>query len=375
MSANKLLEDANRLWKMLDEMSENDPAGYRKFINSQMASFHKSMSPPIVRFVVKLTQTEKKQPLIVNFCEWSAVPEPKSPDSPVPVKCGDAFIINEVDAITLAFNPTVFVDHSFNESLTDSHTDNQCLVYSQMEHDNDRYQLIWLGLNYLEKEKFLPTIESNSVTHSDVPMRPKLLRQSNAYGSKEQVYRSVGFLKESFIKQDVEMNHQVNSISTMTSETLTKLKNAGESNHDDIDSYAIQSLMLPSEKSNISNSSTKSNDKILIEEINDISINMGSSQQQEAKYISWSAEVIPFNLSEHLNKLKLIFKLPGLQSGKQCDVNLTKNRILLKVVDTSVAFQPLDLRLPCNIDVDSAEAKFNLKKGKLIIFVSILSSS
>ncbi|CAH8466875.1 unnamed protein product [Heterobilharzia americana] len=315
MSANKLLEDANRLWKMLDEMSENDPAGYRKFINSQMASFHKSMSPPIVRFVVKLTQTEKKQPLIVNFCEWSAVPEPKSPDSPVPVKCGDAFIINEVDAITLAFNPTVFVDHSFNESLTDSHTDNQCLVYSQMEHDNDRYQLIWLGLNYLEKEKFLPTIESNSVTHSDVPMRPKLLRQSNAYGSKEQVYRSVGFLKESFIKQDVEMNHQVNSISTMTLETLTKLKNAGESNHDDIDSYAIQSLMLPSEKSNISNSSTQSNDKILIEEINDISMNMGSSQQQEAKYISWSAEVIPFNLSEHLNKLKLIFKLPGLQSG------------------------------------------------------------
>ncbi|KAH9596353.1 PIH1 domain-containing protein 2 [Schistosoma haematobium] len=59
MSNNKILDNANRLWKMLDEMSENDPVCYQKFINRQMESFHKTISPPIIRFVVKLTQKNR----------------------------------------------------------------------------------------------------------------------------------------------------------------------------------------------------------------------------------------------------------------------------------------------------------------------------
>lgn len=43
-------------------------------------------------------------------------------------------------------------------------------------------------------------------------------------------------------------------------------------------------------------------------------------------------------------------------------------------MDSSVGFHPLDLRLPCKIETDLAEAKFNSKKEKLIILVPIILS-
>ncbi|CAH8834313.1 unnamed protein product [Trichobilharzia szidati] len=378
MSANKLLEDANKLWKMLDEMSENDPAGYQKFINRQLENFRKSASPPVVRFVVRVTQKEKKQPLLVIFCEWSVIPEPKSPDAPISVKCGDAFTVNEVDAITLAFNPAVFNEHNFNESLKDDHTESEYLFYSQKDHEDNRYQLVWLGLNYLENEKSLPTIESHSIIYSNTPIRPKLLKQSDIYGSKEQIYKSIGFLKRSVQTGDEQLGQQTSLIRDLTPEALTKLRRGELNSHhegdDDTDSSTIKTLKLPSTESN----NPHLNNKVLIEEISEVSNDAADPTQQRGKLVSWTAEVIPSDStgkSSNTNKLKLTFKLPGLKSGKQCDVDLMKNRVMLKVVDAPIEFQPLDLRLPCCIDTDTAEAKFNSKKSKLIILVSILPTS
>nr|CAH8832389.1 unnamed protein product [Trichobilharzia regenti] len=382
MSANKLLEDANKLWKMLDEMSENDLEGYQKFINRQFENFRKSVSPPVVRFVVRVTQKENKRPLLVIFCEWSVIPEPKSHDAPISVKCGDAFTVNEVDAITLAFNPKVFTEHNFNESLKDDATEGEYLFYSQKDHDDNRYQLVWLGLNYLENEKSLPTIESHSIIYSNTPIRPKLLKQSNMYGSKEQIYKSIGFLKRPVKTGDEQLDQQTSLIQDMTPETLTKLRRDELSSHyeddDDMDSSTIKILKLPSTESNNSHSSNKLNNKVLIEEINEVSNDAGDPTQQRGRPVSWTAEVIPSGCTEksgNTNKLKLTFKLPGLKSGKQCDVDLMKNRVMLKVVDAPIEFQPLDLRLPCSIDTGTAEAKFNSKKSKLIILVAILPPS
>uniref|UniRef100_A0A3Q0KRE9 PIH1_CS domain-containing protein n=1 Tax=Schistosoma mansoni TaxID=6183 RepID=A0A3Q0KRE9_SCHMA len=387
MSNNKLLDDANRLWKMLDEMSENDPVCYRKFINRQMESFRKTTSPPIIRFVVKLTQKLNKQPLLVNFCEWSVIPEPESSDIPISVKCGDMFTINEVNAITLAFNSKVFTEHNFNESLKNDQIHNEEIIYSQSMHDDNRYQLVWLGLNYLEKEKSLSTIESVSVEYSNNPIRPKLLKPSDKYGSEQQVFKSIGFLINP-IKTNTKLNHEVDWIKNLTPETLMELKNSRSivnndddaiNDHDvDLCSSSTKSLKLSTELSNYDQkSSFSTNEKVLIEEINETSVDSHDATLGNMNSISWSAKVINSNSTKQSNKvnqLKLTFALPGIKSGKQCNVDLTINRVKLEVVDSSVEFYPLDLRLPCKIETDLAEAKFNSRKEKLIILVPIISS-
>ncbi|CAH8440869.1 unnamed protein product [Schistosoma bovis] len=391
MSNNKLLDNANRLWKMLDEMSENDPVCYQKFINRQMESFHKTISPPIIRFVVKLTQKLNEQPLIVNFCEWSIIPEPESSDTPIPVKCGDIFMINEVNAITLAFNPKVFIEHNFNESLKNDQIHNEEIIYCQSIHNDNRYQLIWLGLNYLENEKSLTTIESYSVKYSNNPIRPKLLKSFNKYGSEQQVFKSIGYFIKP-IKTNKKINHEVDWIKNLTPETLMELKNSRSTMNDDDDdddhavsdhdidlfSSSLKSFKLSTNQSNYDQkSSFNSNEKVLIEEINETSVNSHDTTLGIINSISWSAKVINSNLTKQSNKvnqLKLTFALPGIKSGKQCNVDLTINRVKLEVVDSSVGFHPLDLRLPCKIETDLAEAKFNSKKEKLIILVPIISS-
>ncbi|CAH8443609.1 unnamed protein product [Schistosoma rodhaini] len=340
MSNNKLLDDANRLWKMLDEMSENDPVCYRKFINRQMESFRKTTSPPIIRFVVKITQKLNKQPLLVNFCEWSIIPEPESSDIPISVKCGDMFTINKVNAITLAFNPKVFTEHNFNESLKNDQIHNEEIIYSQSMHDDNRYQLVWLGLNYLEKEKSLPTIESVSVEYSNNPIRPKLLKPSDKYGSEQQVFKSIGFLINP-IKTNMKINHEFDWIKNLTPETLMELKNSRSIVNDDDDddddaindhdvdlcSSSTKSLKLSTERSNYDQkSSFSSKQKVLIEEINEISVDSHDITLGNMNSISWSAKVINSNLTKQSNKvnqLKLTFALPGIKSGKQCNVDLT----------------------------------------------------
>ncbi|KAK4473594.1 hypothetical protein MN116_002948 [Schistosoma mekongi] len=377
MSNNKLLDDANQLWRMLDEMSEKNPESYRKFISEQMESLCKSLSQPLVRFVVKLTQKSNNQLLLVNFCEWSIIPEPKSSDSPISVKCGDMFKINEVDAITLVFNPKVFIEHNFNEPLKNDRIINEQLIYSQSIHDDNRYQLVWLGIHYLENEKSLSTIESISVKYSNVPIRPKLLRSSNQYGSKEQVFKSIGYSKKSF-GTNLKFMPEVDSIQNLTPETLMKLRNTESTVSDDnLCSSPIKSLKLPIKQPK---TNQELNKKTLIEEINDeiVTISQDKTLQNNLNSISWSAKVVTPDSTKQqdkMNQLKLIFKLPGIKLGKQCNVDLTMDRVKLEVVDSSVAFHPLDLRLPCKIETNLAEAKFNSKKQKLIILVPILPTS
>ncbi|CAH8295391.1 unnamed protein product, partial [Schistosoma turkestanicum] len=341
MSADKLLDNANRLWKMLDEMSENDPACYRKFISKQMESFRKTISPPIIRFVVKLTQKSNKQPLIVNFCEWSIVPEPESSDSPISVKCGETFMINEVNAIALAFNPKVFIEHNFNESLKNDQKNNEEVIYSQSEHDDDdddnRYQLVWLGLNYLENEKSLSTIESLSVKYSNNPIRPKLLKSSDKYGSEQEVFNSLGFSIKP-MKTNSKNKNDVDVIQNLTPEALMKLRNSKSTENDDDDDVVVDSydadacssstkLFKPSIKisNNDQNSLVNSNAKVLIEEIKETSIDSQETTLEIPNSILWSAKVInsdSVKQSSKANQLKLTFKLPGIKSGKQCNVDL-----------------------------------------------------
>ena len=49
----KAMKQAQHIWTMLDEMSNSDPASYKKFIDKQMQEGKKSMEPPQPHMCVK----------------------------------------------------------------------------------------------------------------------------------------------------------------------------------------------------------------------------------------------------------------------------------------------------------------------------------
>lgn len=114
-----LLSQADSVWKMLDELAEADPEGYKKFISQKMKEGVEFYNPPepcfcistsmviynatvysknhgtnsvgtslikVIFFQLPEVITHK---LFVNICGWERVPAPKSDQDPIPVMAGD----------------------------------------------------------------------------------------------------------------------------------------------------------------------------------------------------------------------------------------------------------------------------------------------
>lgn len=53
MDKSKLLNKADQIWKMLDDMAMEDPAAYKKFIDQQMKAGKEAMKPPETHMCVQ----------------------------------------------------------------------------------------------------------------------------------------------------------------------------------------------------------------------------------------------------------------------------------------------------------------------------------
>ncbi|GAA31053.2 PIH1 domain-containing protein 2 [Clonorchis sinensis] len=384
MGKSELFADAAAVWKMLDEMAVNDPVGYKAFIEKNLKEGRKTVSPPSSKFVIKAKMKESKRLLIVNYCEWAAVPDSKSETSPIIVKCGETFPLGEDTGIAMAFNPHIFTQHDFPAELEQSNSSTLPQAKTRREEDS-RYQLIWLGLHYLEMEKKMPTIESNSVICSSAPLRPKILHPADRYGTKEQILSSLGYFNHLLIseqkraKQDFvdPIGEAVQQILHNSSENGVGHRNVTESEEpDELYFSESQPFKLPHQHTAADATTTdrkKSNVK-LIEEL-------GEACSSEARHkISWHAEIITAIQKEksksHANKLKLTFELPGITSSQQCDLDLTEDKLLLTILDSRlINYQPLELELPCRINYEKAEAKFNPKRERLQVIAPIMPSA
>ncbi|TGZ75418.1 hypothetical protein CRM22_000376 [Opisthorchis felineus] len=384
MGKRELFADAAAVWKMLDEMAVNDPVGYKAFIEKNLKEGRKAVSPPSIKFVIRAKLKGAKRLLIVNYCEWAAVPDSKSETSPIIVKCGETFPLGEDTGIAMAFNPHIFTQHDFPAELDESTSSTLPQAKTRREEDS-RYQLIWLGLHYLEMEKKMPTIESNSVICSSAPLRPKILRPADRYGTKEQILNSLGYFshllsseqkraKQEFIDP---VGEEVQQILHISSENGVGHQNATESEEsDELYFSESQPFKLPHQHTAADGTTTarkKSNVK-LIEELDEAC----SSEVQ--RKISWHVEVITAIQKKtsacHANKLKMTFELPGITSSQQCDLDLTEDKLLLTILDSRlVSYQPLELELPCKVNYEKAEAKFNPKREKLQVIAPILPSA
>ncbi|KAF5397093.1 PIH1 domain-containing protein 2 [Paragonimus heterotremus] len=316
-----------------------------------------------------------KQALYVNYCEWNAVPEAKSESSPIIVKCGETFELENDIAIAMAFNPNVFVEHDFPMDPSESNEEALLLAVDRKTEDN-RYQLIWLGLHFLDMEKKLTTVESNSVICSSAPLRPKVLRPDDRYGKSEQILQSLGYYAR--LRKTVQKSEEQPGFSSVNSLKINDMvKQLGQEGNltDDLTAqpdsenqdrtFFSQSepLKLPQDLP------VKKPQKKLIEEL----------PGEKLKTINWRAEVVAAiqtgkSDTNRPNQLKLTFDLPGVTSGTQCDLDITNKKLLLSILASPEKYRPLEFELPCDIIAEKAEAKFNGKREKLTVYAPILNS-
>ncbi|CAH8442281.1 unnamed protein product [Dicrocoelium dendriticum] len=324
---NELFAEASAVWKMLDEMAVNDPVGYKKFINKQLEDGQKALAPPKVKFVIKATLKVRRRSLMINYCEWGAVPDAKSEGSPIIVKCGELFEVDGGSAIAMAFNPNVFVRHAF---ATDSGpTDPPIIPHASSRQEEDaRYQLIWLGLHYLEVEKKLCTVESNSVICSSAPLRPKFLPPDARYGTTSQIVQSLGYARPMLNAEGAPEGSRMSSpldgaTWKFVGDREIQLRHlTNPANHQGLLFTEKEPFLLSHKASPQKNVESK-----LIEEVDTQEIKTGEIKFASER-IAWHAEVMSAaktdGPNQRPNQLKITFDLPGVTSGSQCDLDVTE---------------------------------------------------
>ena len=60
VSNEAMMKQAQQIWSMLDDMAENDPKAYRKFIDQQNAEQKKFMKPPEPHMCVQTSMIVSK---------------------------------------------------------------------------------------------------------------------------------------------------------------------------------------------------------------------------------------------------------------------------------------------------------------------------
>jgi len=86
------LKQADSIWRMLDQMAENDPDNYQKFINKHINEGKEFFALPEPELVaVTFTSKRNGKPdkrVFINFFSWSRVPASNEENGPIPMTGG-----------------------------------------------------------------------------------------------------------------------------------------------------------------------------------------------------------------------------------------------------------------------------------------------
>uniref|UniRef100_A0AAX7VCL4 PIH1D1/2/3 CS-like domain-containing protein n=1 Tax=Astatotilapia calliptera TaxID=8154 RepID=A0AAX7VCL4_ASTCA len=76
-STEDVLQQMSKLWSMLDDLSENDPAAYRTLIEKQIKEGAEFRAPPELDSCLCTEILKPKKGLLyINICGWKRVPAP-----------------------------------------------------------------------------------------------------------------------------------------------------------------------------------------------------------------------------------------------------------------------------------------------------------
>ncbi|XP_063799301.1 PIH1 domain-containing protein 2 [Pseudophryne corroboree] len=108
LSPDELLSQVNQFWGMLDDMVENSPESYQKFIQQHMKEGQELLVPPEPHlcFQTKILDPGERL-LFINICKWKRVPAPKSDADPVPLVAGTFQEVSEGTVADIAYSPEI----------------------------------------------------------------------------------------------------------------------------------------------------------------------------------------------------------------------------------------------------------------------------
>ncbi|XP_074535506.1 PIH1 domain-containing protein 2 isoform X2 [Halichoeres trimaculatus] len=311
-STEDVLEQVNQFWSMLDDLSENDPASYRKFIDKQMKEGAEFSAPPELHSCL-CTEIEgpTKGSLYINICSWKRVPAPQDPSRPVPVCAGKLERdINEgqgcYTVMDVAFNPAVL-----------------------QECETAKHKIFTLALRFAEHQHGLRL----SQRYSTVNCCPK--------SGLDDLYRRLGFNKWPYNSKQLHAASQspaglLQQISFLRSETQDR-------------EPAAQITPRPAEH--------KKKDLIQV-----ISSTFVLPQKPEYQ-LEVKTDTVGVACS-----LELTVELPKVSSMSELELSISKDDILLEVEDVYY----LLLKLPKLVNEDTTSAVFNKKKKNLTLKVDVL---
>jgi len=119
-----MIKQAQHIWSMLDDLSAQNPEGYRKFIEKHLTEWKEIMRPPEPHMCVQsvIKQQAKHEELFINVMDWPRIPAPKSDEDPIPTAGGSLFTVSDehgssVTVVPVAFNPKVLEDYGIDSPL------------------------------------------------------------------------------------------------------------------------------------------------------------------------------------------------------------------------------------------------------------------
>ncbi|KAL3886865.1 hypothetical protein ACJMK2_026826 [Sinanodonta woodiana] len=329
-----LVQQAQHVWSMLDEMAISDPQAYKEFIKKHTQDGMKYLAPPEPHMCVQsiMTKHKRKMPIFINYCSWERIPPQESMEDPVKVAGCELEEVEDkehgkVAVISLAFNPQVLEKYG-------RHAENEL----------DRKVLIEIGIMWVEQvNKHVKISQNFNLLDPDIPYKGSLQRIHQGFKKSfstqdKQFEKDLSNLEENFgplasAKPGTLLNQLANiSVSNNESETVT----TGTNSKPDI--------ILPME-----NKKAKSG---LIQEVSNKINPLPKPQYQLEQKKGDNSEL-----------MTLTILLPGVESVSECELEISQDDLALYVPD----MYELHLDLPNVIHDEEATAKFNKKNSTLTV--------
>ncbi|MEQ2280089.1 hypothetical protein AMECASPLE_016183 [Ameca splendens] len=312
-----VLRQVSQFWSMLDDLSENDPATYRKFIEEQMKRGAEFNAPPELHSCLRTQILEPKPGLLyINICSWKRVPAPQDLSSSLPLCGGKLETCSTEDqcggwcaVLDVALNPAV--------------------LQKRKEDKADINNIYMLALSFAQQQHGM----SLSQEYSIVSCSPK--------GNPDDLQCRLGFQKLLSTPEQPETASQtptslLRQISSQLSETQDE-------------NSTVQIICRPAEHKK----------KNLIQVI--------SSTFQGPQVPEYLLEVKSDSAGVS-RSMELTVELPKVRSMSECQLRVSKEDVLLEVDDVYY----LLLEFPKTANEDAASAIFNKKKRRLTLTVDVL---
>ncbi|XP_057695194.1 PIH1 domain-containing protein 2 [Corythoichthys intestinalis] len=310
-STGDVLQQVNQLWSMLDDLCENDPEAYRRFMEKQVKSGMEYNAPPQLDSCICVDMLEPQGgSLYINICSWKRVPASQDPSKPLPVYAGSLEAHTDEGAYTvldIAFNPEVLQQSKKDKAEMD--------------------QIYKLALSFAQQQHGLKLSQQYNV----VSFCPK--------NCPEDLCRRLSFQQQR-LTADKQSDSAIQSPESLL-QKISSLRLEKDDKADIVRQPAVRK-------------------KSLIEVISSTT----NEQPEKPEYrleVRADAEGFPC-------KLELTVDLPKISSMSEWQLKMSKDDVLLEVED--IYYLLLDF--PKAVNENSAVAIFNKRSRKLTVTADIL---